>query len=144
MISHRITVFNEPPPKVWVAPVYLGETKASLFDGQLSYDAWLLKCGFKVGDFVTLVPPNTQLGGLQAVHQITKIEPEFSKLSWSSHAREWKPFYLVGCSLYDKPGVSPWIRWDTSSGYRHLTEQEKNALIAPVYDKLQDYCTKHG
>lgn len=144
MISHQITVFNEPPPKVWVPPVYLGETKTPLFEGQLSYEAWLIKCGFKVGDFVTLVPPNTQLGGLQAVHCITKIEPEYAKLSWSSHAREWKPFYLVGCNLYDKPSVSPWTRWDTSSGYRHLTPQEQNALIAPVYDKLQDYCTKHG
>lgn len=145
MISHRITIFNEPPPKVYTPPVvYIGNAKPHLFVGQLTYDAWIEKCGFSIGDFVTLVPPNTQLGGLQAVHRITRIEYEFSKLQWSSHAREWKPFYLVGCNLYDKLSVSPWVRWDAISGYRLLTAHEQNALIAPVYDKLQDYCTKHG
>ena len=144
MISYQIKVFNEPPPKVYTPPVYLGEDKVHPFVGQLTYEAWLEKCGFVVGDFVTLVPPNTHLGGLQAVHCITRIEPLFEKLQWSSHAREWKPFYLVGCNLYDKPNVSAWVRWDAIGGYRHLTAHEKNALIAPVYDKLQDYCTKQG
>jgi hypothetical protein len=145
MISHQITVFNEPTPKVYTPPtVYQSGTKPDLFVGQLTYDAWLKQCGFAVGDFVTLVPASTHMSHMAAVHRITRIEPDFQKLTWSSHGKEWKPFHLVGCNLYDKPSVAPWARWDSISGYRHLTQHEQNALIAPVYAKLQDYCTKHG
>jgi hypothetical protein len=145
MISHQINVFIEPARPKYTPPVVLdSNSKSHPFVNQTTYDKWLQDVGFSVGDFVTLLHANSELGSLQTVHRITRIEQEFAKLTWSSYSREWKPFYLLGLNLHTQPTVNPWVRWDAITGYRHLTQHEHNKLILPVYDKLQDYCTKHG
>ena len=139
MISHQIVVHKEPPIAV---PSLVGRViKPPEYSTQEQYEAWLKKCPFKVGDYVTLLPSNVAASSLMQTNCITKVGKDFKSLEWSSYSSEHKPFFLVNLNLITD---APWTRWDSMTGYRHLTANEIKEIITPVNDKLQAHRTKHG
>lgn len=140
MISHSIIVHKEPV--VPLGTVYNSVKKEADYNSQAEYEAWLKKQDFHVGNYVTLVPKHVKLTSLMQANCITQIGALFSKLEWSAFGREHKPYRVLSCNLTNNN--SPWVRWDSMSGYRHLTTEEYDTYVKPEYDKLQAHCSKHG
>ena len=140
MISHSIIVHKEPPR---IGTVYTsGEKKGDAYISQETYEAWIKIQPFAVGDYVTLLPSHVRLTTLMQANCITQIGTTFSKLEWSTFSKEHKPYRVRNCNIENT--VSPWVRWDSMTGYRLLSAEEYDATIKPVHDKLQAHNSKHG
>lgn len=135
MIKHSIEV-TKPELVVYHQP------SGPSYHNQEQYQKWLEAQTFKQGDFVTLLPREVAVSSLAQVNQINYVEPHFIKLEWSTYTRDHKPYWLVNCNMQHI--TSPWTRWDSVGGYRHLTANEIVTIISPVNDQLQAHCTKHG
>lgn len=139
MIAHQIIVSK---PHIVATASWISEVKAKApYNDQNSYNTWLAVQPYNLGDFITMLPVNSKVMALGQVSRITKINGDFHTLEFSNYSREYKPFFVVQCNLLNQ--VDPWTRWDNTTGWRHLTQEEYDKFITPSYDQLQDYCSKY-
>lgn len=98
------------------------------------FEEWLSTHAFnQIGMLVTFVKKDTPVTALHQVHMLVDIAKEWQKIpQWDPYSNKPKCFKFVQIKDDD-----PWLRWDTDTGYRFLTEEEINNFIKPNHDKVQ-------
>ena len=74
---------------------------------------------------------------LRQCHLIVEIKRDYAMLDWETHTG--LPLCLKLVQMREDIQPVPWIRWDSPSGYRFLSEDEIKRVIEPMHDKVSYY-----
>lgn len=148
MLKHQIIVHKETYPVVqqhdysyrpphqqhsmW--PYKRNVTKQEELDRLLETD------GFSCNDFLVMGP--TQARDLASIHRIVQVQTDWTKLIFSARNGRAMPYRILKLANNVDNENCTWLRWDEAENYRHPTAVERDTLILPNIDYIQDYCKR--
>lgn len=96
---------------------------------------WIEQHPFKLGTLLALDPDVVTLP--IKVHMVIEIKKDYHMLDWDRSNNLPKCFRIVQIAA-TTTAMGKWIRWDSSGGYRLLSDEEKEYFRKHHNDSIQD------
>ena len=126
MYKHEIIV-HKPAVPVYSGVVqhrsYTPGPPPREYKTQQEYQSFLDTLEFVEGDYITLV--RQEVDFLRQVWQVTAIQDDFAKVDYKTYT-PFHPCPIHVRQLATSPQEAVASRWESVSGYRKLTQAEKN------------------
>lgn len=141
MISYEVIVHKEHVYRAPITPPFQVHTNTQRpypdIKNQTDLDKFWAESQFQKGDYVTYMPKGgVSETSLSSVYQIIATQTDFTKMEVRNYI-PYHPVLIKITSLQTTLNTGRWERWDDIRNLRKLTEEEIDATVRPVLDRVR-------